>query len=130
MTKPVFDAHITFVPTNDLTTCANFYETVLLLPLTVDQGTCRIYQVAGGGYLGFCQHDDPLPADDRLILTLVCADVDDWYTRLTNQGVATDGPPRENQRYQIYHFFARDPNGYRLEIQRFLHPFPPEAPVL
>jgi catechol 2,3-dioxygenase-like lactoylglutathione lyase family enzyme len=124
MSLLTFDAHITFAPTADLAACANFYETVMLLPLVLDQDSCRIYRVAGGGYLGFCQTDSPLTADERLILTFVCANVDEWHARLNAQGVTTDGPPRENEQYQIYHFFARDPDGYRIEVQRFLHPFP------
>lgn len=124
MTHTSFDAAITFLPTRDLTACSAFYETLLLLTLAADQGTCRIFKVAGSGYLGFCQNDAPPPADDRIILTFVCDDVDSWHARLTAQGIATDGPPRENERYRIYHFFARDPDGYRIEVQRFLHPFP------
>ena len=27
--------------------------------------------------------------------------------------------PRYNEVYDIYHFFVRDPAGYRIEIQRF-----------
>lgn len=122
--KLAFDAQIVFVPVADLTRSAQFYETVLLLRPTVDQGGIKIYQVAGGGLLGLCQSEAPLAADDRLILTFVTERVDEWHMRLVAQGVATDGSPRTNERYQIYHFFARDPDGYRLEIQRFLHPFP------
>ena len=33
-----------------------------------------------------------------------------------------DGPPRVNDRYQIYQFFAKDPEGRNLEFQSFLHP--------
>lgn len=124
MSTPAFDAQIVFIPTADLDACAAFYETVLMLPLILDQGGIKIYQAAGGGYLGFCRSDGPLAADDRLILTFITADVDAWHARLSDQGVVTDGPPRENPRYRIYHFFARDPDGYRIEIQRFLHPFP------
>jgi catechol 2,3-dioxygenase-like lactoylglutathione lyase family enzyme len=119
-----FDGQITFVPVADLARSASFYETVLLLPLALDQGGIKIYRAAAGGYLGLCQGEGPLAPDDRLILTLVTDHVDEWHTRLAAQGVPTDGPPRENERYRIYHFFARDPDGYRLEIQRFLHPFP------
>lgn len=121
---PAFDAQIMFLPVADLAASAAFYETVLLFPLVVDQGGVRIYRAAGGAFLGLCRSDAPPPADDRLIVTFVADDVDGWHTRLSAQGVATDGPPRENPRYQIYHFFARDPDGYRIEIQRFLHPFP------
>ncbi len=129
MTHFVFDAQITFLPTADLKACAHFYETIILLPLTLDQGTCRIYQVAPGGYLGFCQHDHIAPPPDGwVILTLVCDDVDDWYARLKAQGVTLEQPPRENEQYRVYHFFAHDPDGYRLEFQRFLDPFPPATP--
>lgn len=30
-----------------------------------------------------------------------------------------------NERYQIYNFFAVDPDGRRIEFQHFLHPLPP-----
>jgi hypothetical protein len=35
------------------------------------------------------------------------------------------GPPKENPKYRIYHFFACDPEGRTLEFQAFLHPVPP-----
>lgn len=110
---------IVFFPTTDLAATAAFYEQTLGLALTVDQGNCRIYR-AGAGYVGFCQAETA-PQHDGLILTLVSDDVDGWYARLHAAGVPTDGAPRANPRYRIYHFFARDPNGYRLEVQRFLH---------
>ena len=33
-----------------------------------------------------------------------------------------DDAPRNNERYKIYQFFARDPEGRALEFQAFLHP--------
>lgn len=33
-----------------------------------------------------------------------------------------DGPPRDNDQYKIYQFFAEDPEGRALEFQAFLHP--------
>ncbi len=123
MDEQPYAAAITFVPVADLQASAACYGAALGLPLVLDQGGIHIYRVARGGYLGLCQQAAPPIADDRLMLTVVTADVDAVYRRLVAAGIATDGPPRENPRYRIYHFFARDPDGYRLEVQRFLHPF-------
>jgi len=35
-----------------------------------------------------------------------------------------EGAPQISERYNIYHFYARDPDGRRLEFQRFLHDLP------
>lgn len=126
-TLPI-DGQITFLYTRDLAGTARFYEEILGLPLKLDQGTCRIYQVSPGGYLGFCQREEtpaaPSDPDRRqVIVTLVTPDVDGWYRHLRERGVAFEKPPAENPQYRIYHCFLRDPNGYLIEIQRFLHPF-------
>lgn len=114
-----FDSVITFCPTPDLARLAAWYERVLGLTLAVDQGSCRIYRVAGQGFLGFCERADAT-ARDEIILTFVTDEVEQWYERFVAEGVVTDHPPRENPRYGIVHFFARDPDGRRIEIQRFL----------
>ena len=113
-----FDAGITFCYTKDLKATSEFYEKVLGLELALDQGGCRIYGVAVGSYLGFCERE---VAGDRagIILTLVTDDVGGWYERLLEHGVPIDEKPKHNPEYLIYHFFFRDPNGYVLEIQRF-----------
>lgn len=128
MTQRDIDQQITFLRTPDLAATARFYEEVLGLPLKLDQGTCRIYQVSSDGYLGFCQQKEGTegsagPDTRSIILTLVCQDVDGWYEHLRRQGVHFEEPPAVNPAYNIYHCFFRDPNGYLLEIQRFLHPF-------
>jgi catechol 2,3-dioxygenase-like lactoylglutathione lyase family enzyme len=119
------DGQITFLKTRDLKGTAHFYEEVLGLPLKLDQGTCRIYQVSSDGYLGFCQQKEDYPAIDprSVIVTLVTQDVDGWHERLRGRGVPFEKPPAVNPDYDIYHCFLRDPNGYLVEIQRFLHPF-------
>jgi catechol 2,3-dioxygenase-like lactoylglutathione lyase family enzyme len=116
-----FDAHITFLYADDLQHTARFYEEVLELPLKLDQGGCRIYEVASGGYVGFCQRAEA-PHPPGIILTLVTEDVDGWYERLAERGVVFEKTPMHNPDYNIYHCFFRDPNGYLIEIQRFEDP--------
>jgi catechol 2,3-dioxygenase-like lactoylglutathione lyase family enzyme len=122
MNHPPIEQQITFLYTRDLATTAHFYEQILGLPLILDQETCRIYRVSSSGYLGFCQRSDALQQPDDIIVTLITPEVDQWYSHLSEQGVEFEQPPVFNPRYDIYHCFLRDPNGYLLEIQRFLDP--------
>ena len=116
-----FDAQVTFCYTHDLETTTQFYERTLGLELVLDQGSCRIYRVASGGYLGVCERAES-SRPDGIILTLVTEDVDGWYERLKSRGVVFEKPPTYNEKFRIYHCFLRDPNGYLIEIQRFDDP--------
>ena len=120
MTHPTIDDQITFLYTKDLTRTARFYEDVLGLPLVVDQGDCRIYRTSPHGYLGFCRRPGASQGSLGVILTLITAEVDAWYEFLRQRGIAFEKPPEFNPKYDIYHCFLRDPNGYLIEIQRFL----------
>lgn len=122
MTHPPIEQQITFLTTRDLAATARFYEEVMGLRLTLDQGDCRIYRVSGEGYLGFCQRESAPERPCGVILTIVTPDVDEWYRDLSGRGVVFEKPPALNPRYNIYHCFLRDPNGYAIEIQRFLDP--------
>ena len=57
-----------------------------------------------------------------MVLTFVTDHVDDWYERLKAGGAALEGPPEKSEKFQVYCFFAHDPEGYRIEFQRFLNP--------
>jgi len=113
---------ITFLYTHDLEASARFYGSALGLALWRDQVSCRIYHVCAEAYLGICQRADVRPDPTRrdVIFTLVTPDVDGWYERLSAQGVAFEKAPQINPQYNIYHCFLRDPDGYLIEIQRFL----------
>jgi catechol 2,3-dioxygenase-like lactoylglutathione lyase family enzyme len=60
-------------------------------------------------------HDEKSP-----ILTLVTEEVDEFYSNLISKGVKIKEKPELNHKFHIYHFFFEDPNGYTIEIQRFL----------
>ncbi len=115
------DSQIVFLATNDLQMTAAFYEETLGLTLALDQGKCRIYQMADNAFLGFCSKDE-IPGGDGVIITLVTQNVDEWYQQLQDRGVKFEKKPAYNPEYQIYHCFLRDPNGYLVEIQRFEDP--------
>lgn len=126
MKLPPLDQLVTFLYTHDLESTAVFYSEILGLPLVLDQGPCRIFQIALGGFIGFCQTGTAVgrSADqqDGVIITLTSQKVDDWYTYLLEKGVEIEKKPSHNEKYNIYHLFLRDPNGYLVEIQTFLDP--------
>lgn len=124
-----FVQQVTFLHTDDLAATAVFYEQLLHLPLVLDQGVCRIYGINDVAFLGFCiSAGSRLAAgNDSVILTLVSHEVDDWHAYLVEHGVDIEKPPTLNEKFNIYHCFLRDPNGYLVEIQQFLDPQWPTA---
>jgi catechol 2,3-dioxygenase-like lactoylglutathione lyase family enzyme len=117
---------ITFLDTGDLARTADFYERILGLRLARDQGACRIYHVCGDAYLGFCRRDGsavgPRGAAGVTVLTLVTDDVDGWCAHFEAHGVEIVQTPTDKPAYRISNAFARDPNGYLVELQRFWEP--------
>lgn len=127
MPHPRVDQQITFIFVSDLARSARFYEETMGFELWLDQGSCRIYEVLNrSGLIGICQTSDDskgaykADSGDSVILTIVTQDVDAWYEHLQSNGVAFDKAPATNPRFRIYHCFLRDPDGYLIEIQRFL----------
>jgi len=114
-----WDGLITFFGTDNLEATHHFYHQMLELPLYKDQGLCRIYEVPGGGKLGFCTHVPVLCEEKTPIITLLTPEVDKVWQQLKEFGLHPQ-LPQETSRFKIYHFFLTDPNGYCVEIQRFL----------
>ncbi len=112
---------IVFLSCKDLNATHHFYSDVLGLPLYLDQGKCRIYQIPGGGMLGFCSHIPFISSEKSPILTLLTPRVDEVYDLFLSEGIQPEHEPRENPTFHIYHFFVKDPNGYWVEIQKFLN---------
>ncbi|MFX0005274.1 MAG: VOC family protein [Promethearchaeota archaeon] len=115
-----FKEFITFLGTDDLTVTSNFYKNLLGLSLYKDQGVCLIFNINSKSKIGFCEHMQIIHNKKSPILTLVTEDVDDFYIRLIKKGASIPEKPKINQKFNIYHFFFEDPNGYTIEIQRFL----------
>ena len=124
-----FSSTITFLQTDDLDKTTEFYVKNLHCKLILDQGQCRIFETSNMTFIGFCSHDFLNKNQNTVCLTFVCdskEDVDIWYNQLKELNVPTKAPPAENKKFRIYNFFATDPNGITIEIQFFLHPFPPD----
>lgn len=118
---PDLQQQITFLPVSDLERSSEFYGRALGLELVLDQGDCRIFRVSGDAFLGICERPEQ-GAAPGLMVTLVTDEVDEWHDRMVAANVVCDRAPALNEQYRLYQAFYRDPDGYVLEVQRFLDP--------
>lgn len=95
-----------------------FYTNKVGCELWLDQGGCCLFR-HGNFITGFCAADRAETSGMLTFFYETAADVDAMYEIMKD---CADGPPRENSRYRIYQFFAKDPEGRALEFQYFLHP--------
>jgi len=107
---------ILFFKTQQQVALHQFYMERVGCNLWLDQGGCRIYQ-HGNMLFGFCQRDT---VDTQGMITFyygTAKEVDEMYAQFRD---VADAPPKQNDDYGIYHFFARDPEGRAVEFQYFL----------
>ena len=119
----MFDQQVTFLTVKDLDKSIDFYQDILELPMILDQGPCKIFQVSPDGFIGIMAISKRMNVStDGVIFTLVSSDVDGWYEKLKAKGVAFEKTPALNPKFNIYHCFLHDPDGHLLEIQTFKDP--------
>ena len=117
----VKDGGIVFFRTTMLDRLTDFYTGHVGCSLWLDQGACKIFR-HGNMLFGFCRADE---ADKQGVITFFYPtqqQVDSMYERM--QSIARD-QPKMNERFNIYHFYAEDPEGRSIEFQYFDHPLNP-----
>jgi len=108
---------IVFLSTERLREIVDFYTSRLGMEVWLEQEDCTILQY-DNLFLGFCQRET---ANTEGIITFwfeTNREVEERYEDLMD---LAEGPPAENAKYRIFHFFLRDPEGRKLEVQRFLN---------
>lgn len=112
---------IVFLNTADLPLVREFYTGTIGCVEWLDQGDCLILR-QGNQLIGFCGRGR-IQAD--VLLTFFYeerAEIDRMYESLSE---CAEAAPGYNEAYRIYRFFARDPEGRRLEFQYFDHELSP-----
>lgn len=107
---------IVFFATERHDSVVRFYREHLDATVWLRQTDCTILEREGFRF-GFCSRES---AETCGILTFVedsSDEVDAAYDRLEAHA---EGAPTEVERYGIYRFFASDPEGRTVEVQRFL----------
>lgn len=99
----------------------SFYRWAVDAAVWLEQPGCTILHSEEFRF-GFCEGEQAETDGTLTFLAPDRAGVDEYYDRLA---ASATGPPTENETYDIYQFFARDPEGRTVEIQTFLHETPP-----
>jgi catechol 2,3-dioxygenase-like lactoylglutathione lyase family enzyme len=116
------EANITFLYYRDIPRAQRFYEDVLGLTLTVDQGYSKIYRVSPTSYVGLVDESRGLHRASEakpVTLSFVSAQVDEWYAYLRGRGVEMVHELANGTRQPTRGFVAKDPEGYYLEFETF-----------
>ena len=112
---------ITWIYVSDLDRSRLIYEQGLGFKPLIDQGDCLVLGNSSGSYLGLCCRPPPRTTAG-LLLCFIDQDVVGRTDRLVTLGATLEQPPSHNPKYGITHAFLRDPDGHRIEVQKFDDP--------
>lgn len=114
---------ITFFYYKDLPRAMRFYEDIMGLPLAIDQGWCKIYEICPGAHVGLVDEAKGMNkwAEQKPVqLCIRVADVDGWFAYCQDQKVNNLSQLFTNELLGIRAFVFNDPEGYQIEIQTAL----------
>ena len=109
-------AGIIFFKTRNLGLIKEFYIKRVGMELWLEQADCIILK-HGNLLLGFCQREE---LDTQGIITFVYENSDQVYNMYKKFRTEAMAEPVVNEKYNIYHFFIKDPEGRLVEFQNFL----------
>jgi len=126
MTRPAtlgVQANIVWLYYKDVPAAQRFYGEVLGLPLMVDQGFAKVYQVSPTSFVGLVDEAQGLHRASEtkaVTVSFVTEQIDEWHQYLVSRGVKIRNPLANATRHPTRGFVALDPEGYFLEFERFL----------
>ena len=109
---------LVFLKTKNIDLIREFYVNRIGMELWCDQGQCIILR-HGNFLLGFCEGGIEPVSPCITFFYSKKKDVDKMHDIL--QDISTSAPV-ENVKFNIYHFWAKDPEDRTLEIQHFNDP--------
>lgn len=105
-----------FLKTGDLEAVSDFYIGRVGMKMWLDQGECIILR-HDNFLLGFCKGEKEAVSPCITFFYRTNEEVDAMYVMMKD---AATSMPVTNKKFNIYHFWAKDPEGRTIEFQRFL----------
>jgi len=115
-----YPSSITFVYYNDLEYGSFFFEKVLDLPLVMDQGFAKVYQVNKTSFLGIVKLKNSVQFTGNTLVSLNTDNVEKEYERVSKLEVFDLTETKHIEQIPLISFFFNDKEGHRFEIQQFV----------
>lgn len=123
MSKREIDGLMACLYYEDVERTTKFYTEIMGFKTIRDQGWFKILKINEGKFMclvdgkkGFHKASPAKP----VMITFMVNDVDAWHRHLKKHGVELLGEPNDYQDLGIRMFMLKDPEGYVLEIEKFL----------
>ncbi len=114
---------IVFYNTKDIERIKDFYISKIGMEVWLEQADCIILK-HGNMLIGFCSRQE---TETGGIIGFFYKNTDQVYEMYKKLRLVAKAEPTVNEKYKIYHFFAKDPDDRTIEFQTFLHQVPPTA---
>ena len=112
--------HISWIYTQDIDLTSKFFRDLMRFECLRETADTCLFRTTRNSAIGVCRvFGDRVVEPKGGMISLVTADVDALHARLLNNGAHIDEAPQRLERFGIYRFALRDPNGYVIEIQQF-----------
>jgi predicted enzyme related to lactoylglutathione lyase len=118
----IFDQTV-FLYYSHLDKAAHFYEQIMRFKPFFSLDWVRIYQVAGNASLGIVDEKKGFHRSSQtkpIMLSWTVDDVDEWYKYLREKDVEIVSEPEDNPETGIRAFIFHDPEGYALEVFKWM----------
>lgn len=115
-----YSSSIIFTYYNDFEYGANFFENILALPLVMDQGFAKIYQVNQKSFLGIVKKKNPVKNKSETLISLNTNNVNNEFLRISRCDVLNLTKVKRIDNIPLESFFFEDKEGHRFEIQEFI----------
>ncbi len=121
--RPSIEGQTVMFYYEDIDAASRFYGVTLGLEKTLDEDWVKFFRVGESAYVGVVREGDgayhTARPDNAVMLSIVTAEVDAWYTRLKAREEVVflkdigDTPP-------VRAFLVQDPGGYTVEFFQWL----------
>ena len=116
---PSIDSQVTFLYYADVPAAAQFYEGILGLEKTFDEGWVQIYRVSSTAYVGLVDETRGVHRTSEskpVMLSIVTNEIDAWYAHMRTSGVKLLSELSNSDNAPIRAFLVEDPGGYTVEF--------------